>query len=381
MKEQEGLSEFLTFKSGNFPFSRRYDAGEVGDVISEACAVYETVANLPILPGLASRLEEEVIRRSIFSTAAIEGNPLSEGQVADIHASATDEPLMGAPEREIQNLKAAYAQTVKKRRQNPACGFEVGEDLIREYNRLITEGIDYKLHTPGGYRGHTVEVGDLTHGGVYRPPKILKDVENLMSAFVEWINSREIKELGEVERAALAHYHLACIHPFGDGNGRTARLLEASMIAACGIRYVPEMLSNYYYTHMDEYYTVFRESQKCGEADITPFMAFFARAFSASTRELRDKIHGYIRVMSLKTHYADLRRERRLTKRQYGLLALLLETDLKFTLKDLQLDPKFGGLYGSASELTARRDLKKLTEMALLKKEDGRYALNFRVLG
>jgi hypothetical protein len=62
-------------------------------------------------------------------------------------------------------------------------------------------------------------------------------------------------------------------------------------------------------------------------------------------------------------------------------LALLLETDLKFTLKGLQLDPKFGGLYESASELTARRDLKKLTEMELLKKEDGRYELNFRVLG
>ena len=70
-----------TFKSGKFVFSSTFKKAQVSPLIMEFQILYETIKDLPILPALATRLEEELIRRSIFSTAAIEGNPLREEEV------------------------------------------------------------------------------------------------------------------------------------------------------------------------------------------------------------------------------------------------------------------------------------------------------------
>ncbi|MGE4552403.1 MAG: hypothetical protein AB7D57_04795, partial [Desulfovibrionaceae bacterium] len=76
------VKKVLTFKSGNVPFSRNIQEwkGIVGDL-----TVFEvlllSLGQLPILPALAARLESDLIRRAIFGTAAIEGNPLTEEQV------------------------------------------------------------------------------------------------------------------------------------------------------------------------------------------------------------------------------------------------------------------------------------------------------------
>jgi Fic family protein len=95
---------------------------------------------------------------------------------------------------------------------------------------------------PGQYRNHIVKVGNADHGNVYTPPKCLADIENLMREFLEWINSDSITSLNPILRAGLAHYNMGLIHPFGDGNGRTARLIEALLMKSSGIRYVPIML-------------------------------------------------------------------------------------------------------------------------------------------
>ena len=67
-----------TFKSGHFVFSSKYETARLTESLTTAKILYMTVKDLPILPQLAAPLEEELIRRSIFGTAAIEGNPLSE---------------------------------------------------------------------------------------------------------------------------------------------------------------------------------------------------------------------------------------------------------------------------------------------------------------
>jgi len=109
---------------------------------------------------------------------------------------------------------------------------------------------------------------------IYTPPKCLADIENLMKEFIEWINSNEVIGLDRFIRASLAHYHLGLIHPFGNGNGRTIRIIEAVFLRTSGIKYVPTMLSNYYYKKVDDYYTAFSQARNNTNNDITVFIKF-----------------------------------------------------------------------------------------------------------
>ncbi len=72
------------FKSGFFTFSSKFSLRELQALRVEARVLYDTIKDLPILPEIASQLEQDLIRRSIFSTAAIEGNPLSEEKVSNV---------------------------------------------------------------------------------------------------------------------------------------------------------------------------------------------------------------------------------------------------------------------------------------------------------
>ena len=131
--------------------------------------LYATIVDLPILPTLSSKLEEDVIRRSIFGTAAIEGNPLTEEQVQGVLELSPEgkSPIEERAEREIANLRVAYRILDEAETED----HRISEGLIRRIHKLITLGIEHPENIPGKYRGHIVKVGDKDHGGVYTPPK------------------------------------------------------------------------------------------------------------------------------------------------------------------------------------------------------------------
>jgi Fic family protein len=361
-----------TFKSGYFSFSRKYSVRELQP---------ETVKDLPILPVLATDLEQDLIRRSIFGTAALEGNPLTEERVAEIIINSEIIQPEARAEIEIKNLKNTYdlLKTIDTFEAPPM----IDEDLIKTVHKTITLGIEDNQNNPGQYRNHLVRVGDIQHGGVYTPPKILKDIEMLMSGFIEWINSEEILSLDKEIRAALAHYYLGLIHPFGDGNGRTARFIEALILRLSGLKYVPVMLSNYYYRNLDEYFWVFSKSIKSNSNDVTPFLKFVLAGFVESLKEIKERIVFYIRKFSLRDFYASLKENKTITQRQHDLLIVLLENNFPaFKLNDLYNLTTLNILYRQVSERTARRDLDKLKKMGLVKPtEDNKYITNMEVLG
>lgn len=378
------LLKILTFKAGNFTFSREYDRQAVREDLVHFDGLFQALRQLPILPNQAARLDTELVRRSIFGTAAIEGNPLSEERVDELLAEPAAETGAGLRERaeqEILNLKQAYTRFATP--PETRAPLHVTEAFILELNRVITANIASDQHTPGQYRNIKVEVGDGAHGGKYTPPKILADVKKLMAAFVDWINSEAVLHEGAPIRAALAHYHLGLIHPFGDGNGRTARLLEAAILIHEGYKYVPAVLSNQYYQSMDDYYVAFRETERAKDGDVTPFLVFFARMLLKSVQDVQKRVHTFIRVLALRDYYRSCLEHRDITRRQHDLLQLLLTPSGKeFTLRDLLLDPLFAPLYRRVSEKTARRDLERLTKQKLLLRDNQkRYFANPFALG
>ena len=373
------VKKIPTFKSGNFIFSWKYSLNEIIVLLVEAEVAYKTLKDLPILPEWATKLEGDLIRRSIFGTAALEGNPLQEDEVAGIIDKKQKPGKMKQAEREIENLIAVY--DFVKKLESSGSAFEITEKVIKEVHAIITGKIDYASNLPGKYRNHKVQVGDKDHGGIYTPPKCLPDIEKLMKEFTLWINSDSLKNEDPYIRAGLAHYYLGLIHPFGDGNGRTARIIEAILLRTAGIKYVPVMLSNYYYKNMDDYFRAFSIARKNKEKDTTAFIKFVLQGAVDSLDEIKEGITFHLELLLMRDYCDFLRKRKSLTQRQFDLIDLLLDNPKSFSLQDLFNASPFNTLYRNTSERTARRDLKKLLEENLLYLENGKYNLNFQVLG
>jgi Fic family protein len=209
---------------------------------------------------------------------------------------------------------------------------------------------------------------------------MIEDIERLMREFIDWMNSDDLINEHLFVRAALAHYYYSLIHPFRDGNGRVARLLEALLLQPAGIRHVPKMLSNYYYRHVDDYYRAFSDTIRANK-DVTPFLEFNLRGVIESLQQMKNRIADFIRVLAMRDHLHFLVSDKAISRRQNDLLTLLLDdsSGKPFTLHDLQNDLPCSLLYRKVSEMTARRDLKNLLERKLLTADArGRYSLNLR---
>jgi Fic family protein len=377
--DKNKVKQVLTLKSGKFAFSRNFSETRLSELFVEVRVLYRTISDLPILPSLSTQLEEEIIRRSIFGTAALEGNPLTEQEVGQIISQPALTKVTERAQREIHNLKVAYDFVAKQQASNSP--LKVHEELVKRIHRTVTSQIQHEYNVPGGYRHHLVKVGDREHGGVYTPPKCLPDIETLMKEYVRWMNSKDTMDLNPLIRGALSHYYLGLIHPFGDGNGRTARLVEALVMRSAGMKYVPVMLSNFYYRNIDDYFSAFSITRKDKNKEVTWFVQFVFRGIVDSLNQLKERITYFIRKFSLRDFYAHLRDARRITQRQHDLLIMLLENDLEISLKDLFEAGQFAVLYRNVSERTARRDLTKLRDEGLLIATDkARHVLNVRVL-
>jgi Fic family protein len=373
------VKKVMTFKSGNFVFSAKYNVSELNNLIFKARVLYSAIADIPRLPEWSTYLEEELIRRSIFSTAAIEGNPLKEEDVGKIINQPDGEQKNNEATQAIINLTAVYKyiKTIEPMKD----AIILGEDFIRESHRIITTGLHNADNLPGKYRNHIVKVGDSVHGGIYTPPKCLPDIEKLMKEFVQWINSKEMLESDSFIRAALAHFHLGLIHPFGNGNGRTIRIVEAMLLRTSGIKYVPTMLSNYYYRRIDDYYFAFSNTIKNSDHDMTPFLKFMLEGTIESLNEIKSNIYFRLRLLLLRDYCVFLRNQGIITQRQHDLASMLLEIIKPITLKNLSETSPYNTLYRNVTERTARRDIAKLLELKILfQKENGAYELNTNAL-
>lgn len=373
------MKEFLTFKSGKFYFNENYDSSQIDNLLIHATVLTETIVDLPILPELASQIQPDIMYSSIAGTAAIEGNPITGDDVKKIAQGEEVDIYTKKDQQEIKNLIKAYAllSGIDPMKEP----FNLTEEFICDLHKVITQDVPDKNNVPGKYRNGIVYVGDEAHGGVYTPPKIIDDIKNLMREFIDWINSDEVLHINPFIRASLAHYYFCIIHPFWDGNGRTGRLIEAIILQASNIKYVPRELSNYYYRNVDEYYNSFSKSIRI-KKNATPFLKFCIEASVDSLSRIKRTIIYFIRKFSLRDFYRFEKQKKNITLRQFELLSLLLDNPVAFTLKELIETRPFSILYNNVTTQTARRDLKKLVSNGLLTiGENNKYSLNFKILG
>ena len=230
--------------------------------------------------------------KGMLATTAIEGNTLSEDEVRRILDRTLElPPSREYLEREIENVLAAYNVARKELLDDPELPFSVGR--LCEHNRLILEGLDLEEGVvPGKIRRHSVVVGSYKAA----PPE---HAEALLSRLCDWLNGDDFDpppgdpQLAAplaIVKAIVAHLYLAWIHPFGDGNGRTARLLELQILLCAGFP-VPtcQLLSNHYNLTRSEYYRQLAISSR-DENGALSFLRYAAQGFVDQLREQLDVI-------------------------------------------------------------------------------------------
>ncbi|MDE0457080.1 MAG: Fic family protein [Chromatiales bacterium] len=204
--------------------------------------------------------------RTIRGSLAIEGNTLTEDEVATI---LDGRPVI-APPREIQEVRNAFGAYDAFPRWNPASE----ADLLRAHEMLMVGLLD----APGRYRRGGVAVtggGQVHHIG---PPA--GRVPHLMSDLLAWLGGTDEHPL---IASSVFHYEFEFIHPFEDGNGRMGRLWQTLILTRWNPLFTWIPVESLVYARQSEYYEAIRASSAEGES--TPFIAFMLETILEALRK------------------------------------------------------------------------------------------------
>lgn len=223
---------------------------------------YQSLKRMPIL-----RRNNRI--KSIHSSLAIEANSLSLDQVRDV----IDGNYVVGPQREIDEVKDAY--NAYKIIEEYNCYKE--KDLLKAHG-LIARSIDPEF---GRYRNHSEGVVDEKGNVIHIAPSE-KIVPQLMSELFKWLKTD--KETSLLIKSCVFHYEFVFIHPFGDGNGRTARLWQNVLLMKWNnlFEYIP--IESHIFKFQKEYYESIEKSNKNGES--TPFIEFMLKMIDETIDEL-----------------------------------------------------------------------------------------------
>ena len=324
--------------------------------------------------------------RAVHGTTAIEGNPLSEAEVAQqmerLEQQNYDDKGKTATKEQLQIRNAGEAQAWVKKRFLPDSP-PVGLRDILTMHEMITRDSDTRNNIPRELRSFSVTVGTEDLGGVHRGAPHER-LPHLMEEYIDFINSRRLDDDHPVIRALLAHFFLVTIHPFGDGNGRVSRLVEAGILFQLGYNVHGFYgLSNYFYRHEQEYKSVLQQCRKSQPFDVTPFIRFgvagFASEFKGINNFVKARINRLVyRTMIIRAFSKRMGPRRRLlNQREYNLLDFLLsETEpvdpfsdspsRKISLSELLEANYVQSAYRNVTRRTFHRELIRLGELGFI---------------
>ena len=334
----------------------------LGEAQSKALHVIGT----PLLPAVLQQFHTLALAKGAHATTAIEGNTLTEEQVgAHLRGELKLPRSQQYLQRELDNVVGA-------------CN-EIGAAILRgERARLsVTDICDFNARVLGGLSvAKEVVAGKVREHAVTvarYPGAPAKDCPFLLERMCAWLNG-EFTALPGYEvafgilKAIVAHVYIAWIHPFGDGNGRTARLVEFQVLISAGVpTTAAHLLSDHYNRTHDEYYRQLDQAHK-SKGDLLPFIEYALRGFIDG---LVEQIQ-LLRLQQLDVHWRDFvhhkfhdRRSTSDKRKRDLMLALSQRAGFVPGSEVRKLSPEIAAIYATVSEKTLRRDLDELRKMAV----------------
>jgi len=247
-----------------------------------------TILNATLIPKWEISLRKEALLRSTHASTSIEGNSLSFEEVSNL-IQGRDVIAFGKDKQEVINYYKALEylddlMTDKKPKLD-------NKDILKLQNIITNDVLDDPKNC-GRYRvgKQYVVVANSTTGEISFRPPITKEVPKLMLSLLNWINDPKTNEIHPVIKAGISHYEFVRVHPFIDGNGRTARALATLIL-------IRREFDIKRFFCLDDFYNLDRrryikalQSVDQKILDITEWLEYFCEGVSVSIKAVKDKV-------------------------------------------------------------------------------------------
>ena len=226
-------------------------------LLGEVQAKIVSLGQIPIPPSRQDELKTIYLVKAVQGTTAIEGNTLSEEEVRRaVRGELAVPPSRAYLAQEVSNILAALQCVEEAAFHGKTEEFSLA--LLNRYHRAILRNLD-EIHEEGVLVGE-LRTHNVTAGRYWALPWQL--CQRKVLEFCSWLNNTDAVPdsheqyalVWEVTKALVAHVYFAWIHPYGDGNGRLARLIEFDLLLRAGVPDVAaHLLSNFYYKTVTRY--------------------------------------------------------------------------------------------------------------------------------
>lgn len=277
-------------------------------------AAKEVIENSPLIPAYERQFKKEAVARTVHYATALEGNALNLTEVRRIvegylgaevrgqRLESSDDrtlstslstpaptPEVVARERDVQeviNYREVMDYMEKLKQKG---GSQINAEVINNLNKIITEKI-VAAESGGRYR----QVGAYSRNSLTWEKSLQwpdhKEVPWLMGELTQWLESQAAKGLHPVLRAGILHTWLVLIHPFEEGNGRTARALSTLSLFFDGYK-VKDLFSleEYYDRDAQSYYAAIK-SVLDSSGDYSLWLTYFTEGLAIEYNRVKERV-------------------------------------------------------------------------------------------
>jgi len=328
----------------------------------EACK--EVIENAPLIPAYEKKFKDDVVVRTVYHATHLEGNNLT---LDDTKKLVEGHTVVGG-ERDVQEI-INYRNVLKyldeiEGQASKENNFVFKENQLLKIHSLVVERIMAK-EDAGYYRkAQVVLKNSLTGEIVFRPPPAI-EVPFYISELVNWLNSLKDEDLHPVFASGVSLYLLYTIHPFIEGNGRTARgfanlVLFAKKYDVRKLFSLEEFLDG----RSEEYYEALAKVDKTHpqifQRDLTSWLEFFTLGLASEL----ERVKGVIKKISVDEKLKDILGGKQVTlsDRQVRLMEYIEESGQIRMTEAKEIVPK-------VSDDTLLRDLMDLIKKGILRKK------------
>jgi len=344
--------------------------------VIEACR--EVVNNAPLIPAYEKQFKDEAQLATIHHGTHIEGNELSFTQAEGV----LEGKKIVAGERDIQEV--INYRNVLEYLEEELGGLEgtggpegkrinyTGKQILKIHSLAVEKIVPEDQR--GKFRQVQVLLRNAQTGEIVFKPPPAPEVPYLIEDFLKWLNSKEGKEIHSVLRSAIAHYVISSVHPFTDGDGRTARGFATLILFAEGYD-IKRLFSleEYFDKNAFDYYEALRKTDLTneadfGERDLTGWLEFFTQALAIELTKIKEKIRRISLDEKIKKKLGG--KQIALNERQMKIMEYI-EARGQGSMRELK------PLLPMISEDTILRELYALAKQKLIKKKGSRKAARY----
>ena len=350
--------------------------------ISKIEAAKALIDHAALVPAWEAKFRDEAMARTVHFGTKIEGNDLTREQASQVvkleeattAKAVTQKTGLVARERDVQEV-INYRNVIKWIDEwesyvpDPS---EFSIDILKTLHTLTMKDIIDEADV-GSFRKKQVIVKSASSSGVVFRPPVSVEVPFLIDEFFEWLNDQEIQEkIHPIFRAAITHYQTVFIHPFIEGNGRTARAMASLVLYCSGYDFKRFFsIEQYFDNDVEAYYQALLSIQQHPKADMTYWLEYFCYGLALEIEKVKQKVMKLSKDLKMKQ---ELGEQVALSERQIVLLELL-QNQGDVTSGDAQ------DVLPNVSVDTILRDLKDLIEKGVVKKRGVTKGVTYSLIG